>query len=226
MFRQQRFGDVNNTQSLVESNSSGQIFDRCQELSAIAGRLDEIDAQHGDSETPPPEFDELCLRRRQLVREIVDAPAPTIRESVLKTTVISSLLSDGELRLGLTRSCAADCERALGDEGEGEQGLEALEPLLWAACQRVREELAAAPADDEAVRESWLAQLREAILAIAGHQAATSLGLKAKGEIFHELWRVADETEALGALQMSYLSDFRALASARLSDEPLRQRRP
>jgi len=71
-----------------------------------------------------------------------------------------------------------------------------------------------------------LAQLREAILAIAGHQAATSLGLKAKGEIFHELWRVADETEALGALQMSYLSDFRALASARLSDEPLRQRRP
>ena len=121
MFRQQRFGDVNNTQSLVESNSSGQIFDRCQELSAIAGRLDEIDAQHGDSETPPPEFDELCLRRQQLVREIVDAPAPTIRESVLKTTVISSLLSDGELRLGLTRSCAADCERALGDEGEGDQ---------------------------------------------------------------------------------------------------------
>ena len=214
MFRQQRFGDVNNTQSLVEPNSSGQIFDRCQELSAIAGRLDEIDAQHGDSETPPPEFDELCLRRQQLVREIVDAPAPTIRESVLKTTVISSLLSDGELRLGLTRSCAADCERALGDEGEGEKGLEALEPLLWAACQRVREELAAAPADDEAVRESWLAQLREAILAIAGHQASTSLGLKAKGEIFHELWRVADETEALGALQMSYLSDFRALASA------------
>jgi hypothetical protein len=86
--------------------------------------------------------------------------------------------------------------------------------------------LAAAPADDEAVRESWLAQLREAILAIAGHQAETSLGLKAKGEIFHELWRVADETEALGALQMSYLSDFRALASARLSDEALRQRRP
>ena len=226
MFRERRFGDVNNTQSLGVPNSSGQVFDRYHELSAIAARLDEIDAQHGGSDTPPPEIDQLWRRRRELVRVIVDAPALTINESVFKTTVISSLLSDGELRLGLTRSCAADCERALGDEGKGAPRLEALEPLLWTACQRVREELAAAPADDEAVRESWLAQLREAILAIAGHQAATSLGLKAKGEIFHELWRVADETEALGALQMSYLSDFRALASARLSDEPLRQRRP
>ena len=225
MFRERRFGDVNNTQSLGVPNSSGQIFDRYQELSAIAARLDEIDAQHGGSDTPPPEIDQLWRRRRELVREIVDAPALTINESVFKTTVISSLLSDGELRLGLTQSCAADCERALGDEGRGERGLEALEPFLWAACQRVREGLAAARADEEPVRESWLAQLREAILAIAGHQAATSLGLKAKGEIFHELWRVADETEALGALQMSYLSDFRALASARLHDEPLSQRR-
>ena len=38
-------------------------------------------------------------------------------------------------------------------------------------------------------------------------------------EIFHEIWRFAEETEIWGALQMSYMRDFGALAAARLRDE-------
>jgi hypothetical protein len=53
----------------------------------------------------------------------------------------------------------------------------------------------------------------------------TAVGLKAKGEIFQKVWRFANETDGLGALQMSYMRDFETLASARLHKElhPIRQ---
>ena len=61
--------------------------------------------------------------------------------------------------------------------------------------------------------------MQDGVWAIARHQALTPVGLRAKGEIFHEIWLFAEETELWGALQMSYLRDFDALAAARLSDE-------
>jgi len=76
-----------------------------------------------------------------------------------------------------------------------------------------------------AIRESWWRELRDAVWAIARYQALTSVGLKAKGEVFQEVWRFANETDGLGALQMSYMRDFETLASARLHKElfPIRQ---
>ena len=56
-----------------------------------------------------------------------------------------------------------------------------------------------------ALWESWWRELRDAVWATARYQALTSVGLKAKGEIFPQVWRFANETDGLGALQMSYL---------------------
>ena len=88
-------------------------------------------------------------------------------------------------------------------EDETERGLEALEPGLWAACERVRKDLAVAPTDGTATPESWWRELRDAVWAIARYQALTSVGLKPKGEILQEVRRFANETDGLGALQMS-----------------------
>ena len=170
-------------------------------------------------ETRPSEFDDLWQRRLALVRDIVYAPATKIREAVFKTRLLTSFLADGELRLALTSQCVEDCDRALVVEGETDRDFKALEPKLWNACERVRESLAVAPTDGTALPESWWRDLKNGVLAIARHQALTAVGLRAKGEIFHELWLFAEETELWGALQMSYLRDFDALAAARLSDE-------
>ena len=59
------------------------------------------------------ELDALWERRSQLARELVDTPAPTIAEIVFKMTIVSSLVSEGEVRLGLTPQCVEECERAL-----------------------------------------------------------------------------------------------------------------
>ena len=83
-----------------------------------------------------------------------------------------------------------------------------------------------ASTDGTAIPESWWRELRDAVWAIARYQEVlTSVGLKAKGEIFQKVWRFANETDGLGALQMSYMRDFKTLASARLHKElrPIRQ---
>jgi hypothetical protein len=202
-----------------DSASFGVIFDRYREFLSIGTRLDQIEAEHGAARTRPSEFDDLWQRRLALVRDIVYAPATKIRDAVFKTRLLTSFLADGELRLALTSQCVEDCDRALVVEGETDRDFKALEPKLWNACERVRESLAVAPTDGTALPESWWRDLKNGVLAIARHQALTAVGLRAKGEIFHELWLFAEETELWGALQMSYLRDFDALAAARLSDE-------
>jgi hypothetical protein len=111
----------------------------------------------------PHEFDELWQRRLALVREIVDVPATKIHDAVFKVTLLTSFLADGELRLGLTHQCVEDCDRALVVEDETERGLKALEPGLWAACERVRKDLAVAPTDGTAIPESCWRELRDAV---------------------------------------------------------------
>ena len=140
--------------------------------------------------------------------EIVDVPATKLHDAVFKVTLPTSFLADGELRLGLTHQCVEDCDRALVVEDGTERGLKMLESGLWAACERVRKDLAVAPTDGTAIPESWWRELRDAVWAIARYQALTSVGLKAKGEIFQKVWRFANETDGLGALQMSYMRDF------------------
>jgi hypothetical protein len=204
-----------------DNASRGLIFDRYRELSSIAMLLEQIEAQHGAVETRPHEFDELWRRRLVLVRDIVDAPATKIRDAIFKMSLLTWFLADGELRLALTCQCVEDCDQALVVEDGIERDLKALEPGLWAACERVRKDLAAAPTDRTTIPETWWRELRDSVWAIASHHALTSVGLKAKGEIFQEVWCFGSETDGLGALQMSYMTDFRTLASARLRKERL-----
>ena len=77
----------------------------------------------------------------------------------------------------------------------------------------------AAAAEDFEFSEAWWDEVRDRVRATACHQARTPLGLRAKAEIFREIWRLAEEAEMWGALQMSYMRDFGALAAAQLGDE-------
>jgi hypothetical protein len=199
----------------------GPIFERYREFSSIVMRLDQLVDAHGELETRHQDFHALWKRRSALVREIVHAPAPGIQDAIFKVTIVTSFLAEGELRLGLTPQCVEDCDRALARDDEIERCLKTLEPDLWGACQLVREKLAAGVTDDAALVDRWWRDFQEAVRRIADYQAQTSVGLRAKGEIFHHVWRFASETGGLSALQMSYLRDFGALAEARLHGDGL-----
>ena len=194
--------------------SSGILFNRYREFALIATRLKHLEESCADGMDHG--IGELWERRRSLVDQIVVASPATIEDAIFKATILSSCLADGELQLGLTSQCVEDCDRLLSVEHETERCLKALEPTLWTACQRVRDELVAGRADAAALTECWWMEFRDSIRAIARHQALTSVGLKAKGEIFQEVSRFANETEGLDALQMSYMRDFGALAFVRL----------
>jgi hypothetical protein len=196
----------------------GVIFDRYRDYSALVKRL-EVDGTSLGTETHSQELEALWERRSQLARELVDTPAPAIADVVFKMTIVSSLVAEGEVRLGLTQQCVEECERTLPVETVGEQVFMELEPALWNSCKQILQRLVAAAAEDFEFSEAWWDEVREGVRATAWHQAQTPVGLRAKAEIFHEIWRFAEETEQWGALQMSYMRDFGALAAARLRDE-------
>ena len=100
------------------------------------------------------DIDALWRKRAELAKRIVDAAAPTIQELLLKVAMTASLLSEGEVGVGLTPQCLEECDRALAQEGDGEQCLKALEPELWALCQRVEEQTAALEARWDCVEQS------------------------------------------------------------------------
>ena len=214
-----RFFESANDDSVLGDNASwGVIFNKYREFSALARRLEADETSLG-MEMHSQELEALWERRSQLARELVDTPAPAIADVVFKMTVVSSLVAEGEVRLGLTQQCVEECERALPVETVGEQGFMALEPALWSSCQQILQRLVAAAAEDFEFSEAWWDEVREGVRATACHQAQTPVGLRAKAEIFHEIWLFAEETEMWGALQMSYMRDFGALAAARLHSE-------
>jgi hypothetical protein len=212
------FEDADDDPISAESASRGVIFDRYREFSALARRL-EADEKSLGMATHSQELEALWERRSQLARELVDTPAPAIPDVVFKMTIVSSLVAEGEVWLGLTQQCVEECERALAVETVAEQCFMALEPALWSLCQQIRQKLAATAAEDFEFSETWWDEVCEGVHAAACHQARTPVGLRAKAEIFHEIWLFAEETEMWGALQMSYMRDFGALAAARLHSE-------
>ena len=201
-----------------ENASCGVIFDRYREFSALARRL-EADEKSLGMATHSRELEALWGRRSQLARELVDTPAPAIPDVVFKMTIVSSLVAEGEVWLGLTQQCVEECERALAVETVAEQCFMALEPALWSSCQQIRQKLAAAAAEDFEFSEAWWDEVHEGVHAAACQEARTPVGLRAKGKIFREIWLFAEEAELWGALQISYMRDFGALAAARLRDE-------
>jgi hypothetical protein len=154
-----------------------------------------------------------------LARELIDTPAPTIADVVFKMTIVSLLVENEDVSMGLTPQCVEECEAALGVETGSEDSFRTLEPALWSSHQQIRQRLAATGAEDFEFSEEWLAEVLESIRAVACQEARTAMGLRAKGEIFREIWLFAEEMEFWGALQISYIRDFGVLASARLRFE-------
>ena len=111
-----------------------------------------------------------------------------------------------------------ECDRALAQDGDGEQCLRALEPELWALCQRVEKQTAALEARWDWVKQSeegggsndtrdrhspaaaW-DELNEAVWSVARYEAMTTVGLRAKGKIFRDLMAFVTDMNGLFALQ-------------------------
>ena len=185
------------------------------------------------------DIEALWRRRAELAKGIVDAAAPTIQDVLMKVGMTASLLSEGELWVGLTPQCLEECDRALAREGDAERCLKALEPKLWALCQRVQEQTAALearwdcvdeseeaggsndPGDDLSLATAW-GELHKSVWSVARYETMTAVGLRAKGKMFSELLAFFSAMDGLFALQDLYLRDLR---SPGLSSS-LRQRFP
>ena len=210
----------------------GPVWRSYYEYAVVTSRLKRVEATESD-----PDQDEnietLWRKRAELAKGIVDAAAPTIQELLLKVAMTASLLSEGEVGVVLTPQCMEECDRALAQDGDGEQCLRALEPELWALCQRVQEQTAAIEAQWDRVEQSeeagrlddlcggfslargW-AELHESVWSVARYETMTTVGLRAKGKIFSDLLNFFSAMDCLFALQDSYLRDFDHLAYRRL----------
>jgi hypothetical protein len=66
---------------------------------------------------------------------------------------------------------------------------------------------------------TWWRDLQNLVGEIAGYEAMTRAGLRAKGQVFQDLFDFASLMDGLSALQMSYVRDFGNLAYRRLRDK-------
>ena len=236
------YGGDSPQQSSRRWENHGPVWRSCYEYAVVTSRLKRAEATEGHSDQDE-DIEALWRKRAELAKSIVDAAAPTIQDVLLKMAMTASFLSEGELRVGLTPQCLEECDRALAQEGDGEQCLKALEPELWALCQRVEEQTAALEARWDCVEQSEEAggpndardgfslasawdELNESVWSVARYETMTAVGLRAKGNMFSDLLAFFSAMDGLFALQDSYLRDFDHLAYRRLhgKDSPVPRR--
>ena len=225
-------------QSPRRSENQGAVWRSCHEYAVVRSRLKRVEAAEAHS-GQDEDIEALWRKRAELAKGIVDAAAPTIQDVLMKLAMTASLLSEGELWVGLTPQCLEECDRALAREGDGEQCLKALEPELWALCQRVLEQTAALEARWDYVNENEEAggsngyslatawdELHEFVWSVARYETMTAVGLRAKGKMFGDLLAFFSAMDGMFALQDSYLRDFDHLAYRRLygRDSPMPRR--
>jgi hypothetical protein len=197
------------------------FWERWCEFAVVVSHLNQLEAEAptGNGEESTEEINELWRKRAQLATEIVGAAVATVEEAIFKVTVTAKLLSEGEIRVILTPQCLKDCDRALAVDDGGEQCVKTLEPDLWAACLRVREQIAETDEDAEPLGSTWWRDLQNLVSEIAGYEATTRASLRAKGQVFQDLFDFASLMGGLSALQMSYVRDFEKLAYRHLRDK-------
>jgi hypothetical protein len=196
------------------------FWERWCEFAVVVFRLNQLEAKASTAkdEELADEIKELWRKRAETVTQIADAAVSTVEEAIVKVTVTASLLSEGEIQVILTPQCLEDCDRALTGGG-GEQCVERLEPDLWTGCLRVREQLAEADEAAETLGGTWWRDLQNLVNEIASCEAITPAGLRAKGQVFQDLFDFASSMGGLDALQMSYARDFGNLAYRHVRDE-------
>jgi hypothetical protein len=197
------------------------FWERWCEFAVVVSRLNQLEAEaptrNGEESTE--EINELWRKRAELATQIVDAAVATVEEAIFKVTVTASLLSDGEILVILTPQHLEDCDRALAVDGVGAQCVKTLEPDLWTACSRVCAQIAEVDEDAETLGLTWWRDLQNLVGEIVGYEAMTRAGLRAKGQVFQDLFDFASLMDCLSALQMSYVRDFGSLAYRRLRDK-------
>ena len=104
-----------------KADECGLLKQRFEQFSSVVLRL-ELELLR-DSR-PTMEIDELWRQRWILIRAIVPFPAPTIKDARLKAAVVFSLVSNGELRIGLTPQCFEDYDRAITVSSKTETDLD------------------------------------------------------------------------------------------------------
>ena len=198
------------------------LQESCDEFWAVVDQIDRIQSAEQPGDCCHEEGDRLWRARAALTQQILNAAAPTMQDLKWKIGVVEFLLSEGELRVVLTPQCLEDCDRALARETREEECFKTLEPELWSACPRLREQIAelrgalAAEGDlgNSAAHSgsAWWTELRASMTRVMRHEARTRVGLRTKGELFLDLVEFASLLDGLCALQQSYLNDFKWLA--------------
>jgi hypothetical protein len=207
------------------------LQESCDEFWALVDRIDRIQSAEQPGICSQEDGDGLWRARAALTQRILNTAAPTTQDLNLKIAVVGFLLSEGELRVGLTPQCIEDCDRALAREPHEEECFKTFEPELWSACLQLRDQIAklrgalAAESDlgNDAAHSgsAWWTELRASMTIVTHHESRTRVGLRAKGQIFVDLLEFASLLDGLGALQRSYLNDFEWLAHQRLHGEPV-----
>jgi hypothetical protein len=202
------------------------LQESCDEFWALVARIDRIQSAEQPGDYSQEDGDPLWRARAALTQRILDAAAPTIQDLDLKIAVLEFLLSEGELCAVLTPQCIGDCDRVLARQASEEENLKSLEPELWSACVRLREQIAElrdALGVESDLRNgaahsggAWWIEMRASMTTVIRHQSRTRVGLRAKGQILADLLEFASLLDGLCALQQSYLNDFKWLAHQRL----------
>ena len=222
--------------------NQGPVWRSCYEYVVVTSRLKQVEATEGHSDQDE-DIDALWRKRAELAKRIVDAAAPTIQELLLKVAMTASLLSEGEVGVVLTPQYMEECDRALAQEGDGEQCLKAsgagalglvpagpgAKAALEARWDCVEQSEEAGGLNDLATafhsQAAW-DELHESVWSVARYETMTTVGLRAKGKIFSDLMDFFSAMDGLFALQDSYLRDFDHLAYRRLhgKDSPMPRR--
>jgi hypothetical protein len=111
------YGGDSPQQSPRRSEDQGAVWRSCYEYAVVTSRLKRVEAEGHSGQDEDVEA--LWRKRAELAKGIVDAAAPTIQDVLMKVAMTASLLSEGELSVGLTPQCLEECDRALAHEGEG-----------------------------------------------------------------------------------------------------------
>jgi hypothetical protein len=208
-------------QACEGSSKRSPFWEKWCAIAVIVSRLSQLEAEAAtdNGEELTMQINELWGKRAEIVNEIAHASVATIEEAIVKLTVTEPLLSEGEIWVLLTPQSLDDCDRVLAVDGGGEQDVKTLEPDLWTTCFRIRERIARADKVSETLDSTWWRDLHALVSELAAYEALTPAGLRAKGEVFQDLFDFASLMSGLKALQMSYARDFRHLAHRRLRDK-------
>ncbi len=95
------YGGDSPQQSSRRWENYGPVWRSCYEYAVVTSRLKRIEAAEsypGQDE----DIEALWRKRGELAKAIIEAAAPTIQDLLLKIAMTTSLLSEGEVGVGLT----------------------------------------------------------------------------------------------------------------------------